>query len=222
MEKIKLYDNVKKLFASILKKDTIAKEIIVERNFDPNHGFQLIKDDASTYLKSFLLPAQLKERINNINNFGYMSQEVGITLKSIIDSKEHDTYVKSIHSKDLDSIFEEGIRCLGTTSSQATTNPNTIEDISLQNTITKVEDLTILVELAKKHNGLSQGFNPIDGTMILQVPKGIDKKDLFYYNENTQTYNIKPIYITGFVPVDENHTVKGLIVYEEKNNNKTI
>ena len=146
-----------------------------------------------------------------------MDHETGLFLKSLLDDPEHDTYIKSVHSKDVDKIMEEGIRCLGNSSSVSTTNPTAVSDISLEHTVTKVDDLTILVELAKKHNGFSQGFNAIDGTMILMVPKGTDKNDMLYYNENTQTFNINPNYIVGFLPVDENHNVKNFVL-----NNKDI
>ena len=54
--------------------------------------------------KNFLLPQQLQTRINNINNLGYMSLEVGFALKSIIDNEECDTYTKSGNSKNVDAI----------------------------------------------------------------------------------------------------------------------
>ena len=57
-----------------------------------------------------------------------MSPEVGFALKSMIDDKEYGTYIKSVHSKDIDSIMEEGIRCLGNSSSVSTFNPESIKN----------------------------------------------------------------------------------------------
>ena len=56
-----------------------------------------------------------------------MSLEVGFALKSIIDNQECDAYTKSGHSKDIDSIMQEGIRCLGNSSSVSTFNPQSIK-----------------------------------------------------------------------------------------------
>lgn len=214
---LKIYDNIKKLFnhkSKLKNSDSID-------NVD--HGFKLTIDDAGAYLKNFLSASQLRERVHNINNIGYMHISTGNMLKSFIKNSEYDTYVKSVHSSDIDSIMEEGIRCLGNSSSIGSTNPNNITDISLQHSITKVDDLTILVELVKKHNGFSQGFNKIDGTIILQIPKNISKQELFCYNETSKTYNIRPDFIIGFIPVDENHNVKGLITsINEIESNKTL
>lgn len=220
MSNLKVFDNIKKLFN---KKIELKNNIdnINERIDSSEHGFQLIKNDLGSYLRNFLLDQQINNRLSNINNLGYMSNEIGLILKSIIDDQNYDTYIKSVHSQDVDSIMNEGIRCLGTSSAISSTNPTDINDISLNNTITKVDDLTILVELVKKHNGFSQGFNAIDGSMILQIPKGINKKEIFYYNEVSNTYNIKPEFIVGFLPVNEKYIVSDFM-YKEKDNSKAI
>jgi len=93
--------------------------------------------------------------------------------------------------------------------------------VSLENTITRIDDLTSLVRSVKSNFGLSQGGNIIDGTIIMQIPRGIPKEELLYYNEQTNTFNIKPEFIVGFLPVNENHIV-GDFIYNNKDNNKTM
>ena len=78
--------------------------------------------------------------------------------------------------------------------------PQTIADIDLGNTVTKVEDLYTLTTILKGANGISQGGNPIDSTVVLKVPKGISIDDMVYYN-GTQ-FSIKPDFIEEFIGTD--------------------
>jgi len=220
MGNIKVFDGIKKLFSNNIKlKNNINS--VTERTISPEHGFQLTENDFGAYLNNFLFHEQKKKIIDDINNMGYMDPEVGITLKNIIDDQNYDTYIKSVHSNDADSITSEGIRCLGTSTSGYNTVPNNINDVSLENTITRIDDLTSLVRSVKSNFGLSQGGNIIDGTIIMQIPRGIPKEELLYYNEQTNTFNIKPEFIVGFLPVNENHIV-GDFIYNNKDNNKTM
>lgn len=219
MGNLKIFDNIKKLFNKNIYLNNNMTNI--ERTISPEFGFQLIKSDLSPYLQNFLTKGQKKERLEMINNYGYLSNETGLILKDMIDDPNYDTYLKSVHSKDIDSIMEEGVRCLGTTSSISTTNPKSIDEIALEETVSKVDDLTILIDAVKSDYGLSPAFNPIDGSIILQIPKDVTKEEMFCYNENSSTYNIKPEFIVGFLPVNEEHKVSDFI-YREKSNNKAI
>ena len=49
------------------------------------------------------------------------------------------------------------------------------------------------------------------------------KNDMLYYNENTQTFNINPNYIVGFLPVDEILNVKNFVLnIKDISSNKAI
>lgn len=223
MNNLKLRDKFKNIANIILKRNKELLDVIEKRPISNEHGFQLTKDDYSQYLKRFLPKEISNQRLRKLNTKGYLSEEIGLTLKSLIDDNEHDTYIKNVHSNYVDSIMEEGIRCLGTSFSLSTTNPDTIDKVSLDNTITKVDDLTVIVEHVKGNNGINVAGNEVNGTMILKIPKGISKEDILYYNSDSKTFNIHPNYIVGFLPVDKNHKVGNWVLPNLKNyENKAI
>ena len=199
MSRLSLYKAIKKLL-------TTNKQEIVSV-----HGFQLSKDDLSVYLKNFLSKDQAEMMLKNINSSGYLSDEIGKSLRELFLNDNYDLYIKSIHDTQIESIFTEGVRCYGTTSLIGITNPSSINEVDLNNTIEKMTELPVLISRIKGNNGYSQGGICINGTLILQIEKGSSKEEILYFNEDTQTYNIKPSYIVGFIPVDEQKNVKGWI-----------
>ena len=80
-------------------------------------------------------------------------------------------------------------------------------------------EFPILVSRIKGNNGYSQGGMSINGTLILQIKKNTSKEEILYFNEDTQTYNIKPSYIIGFLSVDEEMCVKDWIYPGNKEKN---
>lgn len=202
MKKLAWYEEIKKFIKGK------EKNVEVKREFDSVHGFQLNYSDLGEYLSNFLDKKQADMLLNNLNSNGFLSYEIGIELKSLLEDSNFDTYIKSVHDSQIESIFNEGVRCYGTSSSLPTLTPNSIEKVRLVNTITKITDFPILISNIKGNNGMSQGFNMVNGTLIIQFPKNVSKEELLYFNENSHTYNIKPRYIVGFLPVDENQNVK--------------
>ena len=199
MSRLSSYKAIKKLL-------TTNKQEIVSV-----HGFQLSKDDLSVYLKNFLSKDQAEMMLKNINSSGYLSDEIGKSLRELFLNDNYYLYIKSIHDTQIESIFTEGVRCYGTTSLIGITNPSSINEVDLNNTIEKITELPILISRIKGNNGYSQGGIRINGTLILQIEKNISKEEILYFNEDTQTYNIKPSYIVGFIPVDEQKNVKDWI-----------
>ena len=199
MSRLSLYKAIKKLL-------TTNKQEIVSV-----HGFQLSKDDLSVYLKNFLSKDQAEMMLKNINSSGYLSDEIGKSLRELFLNDNYYLYIKSIHDTQIESIFTEGVRCYGTTSLIGLTNPSSTNEVDLNNTIEKITELPILISRIKGNNGYSQGGIRVNGTLILQIEKNISKEEILYFNEDTQTYNIKPSYIVGFIPVDEQKNVKGWI-----------
>ena len=223
MENLRLHDKFKNVVNFILKRNNKSLEIVEERPISKEHGFQLTKEDYGVYLRHFLPKEISKDRIISINQKGYMSEETGASLKALIDDPEHDIYIKNVRSSQIESIMNEGIRCLDSTSSLPTLNPDTIDKVYLEHTVTEIDDLTMMVEHVKGNNGINVAGNIIDGTMILKVPKGTTKEELLYYNSDTNTFNIHPNYIVGFLPVDKEHKVGDWILPNlEKDENKAL
>lgn len=215
MEKISFYKKIRNYF---LKGE---KNLSSNHNNDYNetYGFQLNHSDLDDYLNRYLSDEQKRMFLNRINFLGYLSYDVGQKLKDLFNNSSYDLYVKTVHSSQIHSIFSEGIRCLGKSSSLNTTNPTSVSEVNLDNTITKVDDFPSFIFNIKCSNGLSQGSIQIDGTIILQIPKGIEKTELLYFNEITKTFNINPSYIVGFLPVDSKNVVSDFI-YPDKSNKK--
>ena len=199
MSKLSLYKSIRKLLISN------------RQEMDSKHGFQLSKKDLSDYLRNFLSKEQSEMMLKNINSSGYLSDEIGKSLRELFLNDNYDFYIKSIHDTQIESIFSAGVRCYGTTSLIGTSNPSSIEEVDLSNTIEKITEFPVLISRIKGNNGYSQGGICINGTLILQIEKGSSKEEILYFNEDTQTYNIKPSYIIGFLPVDEQKNVKDWI-----------
>lgn len=185
-----------------LKTNVSAKEI--ERVIDNVHGYQLNISDLDDFYKSklkqgFFTQEQIDNILLDINNKGYLSPETGSYLKNLLDDN-YDIYVKTVNSADLDSIMEKGIYCNGTSTSIGGGMPTNIKDINLNNTITKTNDMLSIVNTIKTANGLSQGLNPIDGTIILKIPKGAKIEDIVI--KSGDIFTIDPKYIDGYVGVD--------------------
>lgn len=207
MKKLSWYEEIKVFLKSLSDKKNAVNIGTVNKS-DSKHGFQLDNSDLGEYLSRYLPKEHADKLLNNINSNGFLLDDIGMFLKSIFGNPDCDTYIKSIHDSQIESIFNEGIRCLGKSSSISTFNPSSIDEVNLDNTITIVTDFPVLISRIKGNYGISEGFNEINGTLILQIPKGASKHDILYFNEDSQTYNIKPIYIVGFLPVDELQNVK--------------
>lgn len=183
---------------------------------DPSHGFQLDMTDLSSYLRNFLTETQATTMLNYINLTGYLSLDTGEFLREMANDETSALHIKSVHSANIDSIFEQGIRCMGTSSSLATLTPRNIDDIVLENTVTRVKEFSQLISLIKGNNGYRQGGNTIDGTLILKIPKDLPIDEIVYYYNDTDTYNIHPQYIVGFLPVDTLSNVGPMIKPDSK------
>lgn len=181
----------------------------VSSNYDEKYGFQLTNSDLGDYLNNFLNHEQKKTFLDSINFNGYLSLENGLLLKELLADKDYDLYIKSIYSGDIDSFFSEGVRCLNNTSSLNQINPKSIEDVKFDASVSLIQKdaFSVLIHSIKNNYGFSQGYNFIDGTLILRFPKGFSKDDILYFNESSNTINIDPKYIVGFIQVDENHNV---------------
>lgn len=207
MKKLSWYEEIKVFLKSLSDKKNMVNVEMVNK-IDSKHGFQLDTSDLGEYLSRYLPKEHADKLLKNVNSNGYLSYDIGMFLKSIFEKPDCDTYIKSIHDSQVESIFSGGIRCLGKSSSMSTINPNSIDEVNIDNTITVVTDFPVLISRIKGNYGRSEGFNEINGTLILQIPKGASKQDILYFNEDSQNYNIKPIYIVGFLPVDELQNVK--------------
>ena len=199
-----------KIFSKNLT-DVNIEEINKTREYNQENGFQVTEADFgplySFYAKSgFFSKEQTKNMIENINNQGYISEDVGSYLDTLFDG-ESDIYIKTVHSNDVDSIFREGIRCMGNTTSGFGEVPTSIENVELENTVTKLDGLFELVTRIKNAKGISQGGNPIDGTLIIKVPKGTNLKDSLVWNNQTKTFNINPDTISSFMPLNNEEAV---------------
>ncbi|MBQ2872654.1 MAG: hypothetical protein IJE89_01480 [Bacilli bacterium] len=203
------------------KNTTVSDSEFNSKNhtIDPVHGLQVdISDMGSFYeskLKSgFFTQQQIDTILSNTNNKGYISPEAGNYYSSLFEDGEYDIYVKTVNSSDVSSIMSEGVRCLGTTTSGYGSTPTDISQVKLINTVNKVDGLYDLVNVLKSSFGISQGMNPIDGTLIIRVPKGVSIESIVYFNQDTNTYNINPEYVDSFSAVDENGIVSEPIFNE--------
>jgi len=178
---------------------------------DSEHGFQLNEDDLGGFFKAkhkqgFFSDEQINNMLESVNSKGYIDENTGRFLKSLFEDENSTIYIKTINSKDANSIMDEGIRCLGSTTSGYGDIPKNISDINLDNTVTNVTDggLYELITRLKGANGLSQGGNPIDGAIIIKVPKDTPIENIFKYNDKLGLYNIDPKYNVGFIGCDSN------------------
>ena len=150
--------------------------------WDLDHGFQLTKKDIQdavpdSWFKMWEKNGQLDEILDKVNKKGYINADMEKFIKQLMNDDEIDIYIKTVHSNDVDSIFD-GIRCYNNTTSGMGKVPTTFDEVQLDATITKVESLYELITILKNAEGLSQGGNPIDGTVILAYPKGLSAKEI--------------------------------------------
>ena len=218
MNKLKLTDKIKQLLGIKLElnKDKFVPTIQYQREYSEANGFQLNFGDLDNWTLQYLQTGFFNnDMVNNMikhsNTTGYIPLEVGETLVSLLKDEEQETYIKTIHSSNLKSIFDEGIRCLGNSASGFGNVPRNINDISLEHTIKPQKMITELLGSIKLAYTKSQGNNPIDGTLIIQIPKNIPNEEIFYFNDSSNTFNIKPEFIKGFVSTNEYQIVSEMI-----------
>ena len=181
---------------------------------DKQHGYQLTRNDLGDFYKAklqqgFFTEEQVDGWLDSINSKGYIDGETGKILKDLFDGDDR-IFIKTIHSSDADSIMNEGIRCLGDSTSTGRPIPKDISDINLENTVTEITDggLYELLTKLKSANGISQGGNPIDGAVIIRIPKDTSIEDIFKYNKELGLFNIDPKYNIGLFETDINGIVK--------------
>lgn len=187
----------------------------IKNVIDPEHGFKLNIDDMGDFYKAnikngFFSSEQIENMLKQVNEKGYIDEITGQKLKNLFNGNS-DIYIKTVNSADVDSIMDEGIRCLGNSTSGGNAAPNIIENIDLGDTMTKVTGggLYELLLRLKNSNGLSQGNNPIDGAMIIEIPKGSSLEDVLKFNPELGIYNLDPKYNLGFIGCDKNGTLDG-------------
>lgn len=198
-----------KLNDANINADTIKNVI------DSEHGFQLNVDDMGDFYKAnikngFFTNEQVENMLKQVNSKGYIDEITGQKLKNLFTG-DSDIYIKTVNSADVDSIMDEGIRCLGNSTSGGNAAPNIIENIDLDDTMTKVTNgglYELLIRL-KNSNGLSQGSNLIDGAMIIEIPKGSSLEEILKFNPELGIYNIDPKYNLGFIGCDEKGILDG-------------
>ncbi len=190
-------------------------EETIRNVIDPEHGFQLNIDDMGDFYKAnikngFFSSEQIQNMLKQVNEKGYIDEITGQKLKNLFNGNS-DIYIKTVNSADVDSIMDEGIRCLGNSTSGGNAAPNIIENIDLGDTMTKVTGggLYELLLRLKNSNGLSQGNNPIDGAMIIEIPKGSSLEDILKFNPELGIYNLDPKYNLGFIGCDKNGILDG-------------
>lgn len=193
-----------------------------KRTVSDEHGFQLNLDDArrdKEFMNSFSIDGgsvhRLENFINNINTKGFLSYETGAILEKCIQDNDSDLYTATAHSDNLETIFANGIPCFY----REPTLPE-LDKICITLTARKrTELITTVLGIKDAHSLL--GFNKdTNGTVLLKIPKNYSNKDILYFDQENQTYNIKPEFIIGFLPVDDKHNVGELITRENINQQK--
>lgn len=230
------FDYAKDYITTMKIKSKINKAL--ENLANSGHGFQLNFDDLGESYKiqlknGFFTEQDIFNILAGINSKGYVDEATGNFLKSLFDG-DNKIYIKTVWSSDVDSIMNEGIRCLGlgNSNSVGASIPKTIADVELENTVTDVTmgGLSELIDLLKSANGLSQGGNPINGAMILSIPKDASLEDILKYNAKNGWFNIDPKYNVGFIGASKDGildatgipTVKGFSkILDALNNNVT-
>ena len=200
----------------IPKIDSDIPSSSVIREIDDIHGYQLNESDIAGFYKSrldsgFFTKEQIDKMLDNINNKGFLSKETGEYISNLFEDPNYDVYVKTINDMDLDSIKEKGLYCNNYATSIGGSAPKSIDDINLDATVTRVDNVIDAINTVKNANGLSQGMNPINGTLVLKIPKDAKLEDLIYFDETEGVYLIDPKYIDSFLGVDENGVVDKVI-----------
>lgn len=193
--------------------------LISKREFDEIFGYQLCIDDFGSFYKGniergFFTSIQVDNMLAIVNQKGYLDERTGNYLNSIFNNNS-DIYIKTVHSSDVDSIMKEGVRCLGSSTSGSGFSPRSVSQVKLENTITWIDGMFDLVHTLKNANGISQGLNPIDGTIVLSIPNGVGINEVLYFNESSGCYCIKPEYIDCFIGVNE----RGIVSEPKFNDN---
>lgn len=182
------------------------------KRMDDIHGYQLDINDVTGFYKNgldsgFFTKEQINNILDNINSKGYLSKETGEYLTNLFTDPDYDVYVKTINDSDLDSINAKGLYCNNYASSIGGSKPQSVKQIDLEATVTKVDNVLDVVSKVKSANGVSQGMNPINGTLILKIPKGASLDDIVYFNSSENAFCIDPKYIDTFLGVDKNGVV---------------
>ena len=206
------------LFSRLKEKKLLKEEAQIQRQYSEEHGFLLNINDLREFMR-YQARGFEDNFVNRINEKGYLSPEIGEYLESLVNDPNDEVYIKSIHSSHAEPIFEEGIRCFNNLTSGFANVPTSVEKVNLDSTISKGFDLVSVVYSVKRNYGISQGGNPIDGTLILTIPKGTEKEDLLYYNDESNTFNIRPEYIACFIQTNEKRDVRNIYYNEGYNKN---
>ena len=181
------------------------------RIYTDENGMQCTKDDLGPNPNKFF-----DGELELWNSKGYIDEQTGAYLESLFDG-EHDVYIKTIHSTDLDSIYNEGLYCNNNATSGANGTATSANDVNFSSMITEVDSLFELSCILKSAtaNGVSQGGNPINGTLILAVPKGTDLHQYVYESNISNGLCLSPEIISSFVQVDSSGTVSEPIMYQD-------
>lgn len=199
-------------------KNVFYEEIKPDPRVDSIHGFRLLIDDLSEEFKAnFKKEEEIHQKLYTINNLGYISVEAGAKLKEIYDDPNYDLYTKGINENQLETLLNDGIPCMVVDPQTINNNPYIVNQIPYQGFMTKINDILLLFEIVKKNCGLTQGNNLIDGTLVIQIPKNAVNSDVLYFNKNTNTYNIKPEYLKGFLPVNHSNVVRDWVLPKNSN-----
>lgn len=81
--------------------------------------------------------------LNIVNQKGYLSERTRAYLSSIF--RNNDIYIKTVYSSNVNSIMNEGIRCLGSSTSGRSANLSSTYSIQLNDIITKIDGMYELV-----------------------------------------------------------------------------
>lgn len=214
--KINNLNDVVKVKESIIGNDTVidSNQSTLSQNnriYSDENGFQVTQDDfAGIYKKyaesGFFSKDQINTMINNVNGKGFIGEYAGKYIEKLFNG-DYDVYFKTVYSSDVDSIMDEGIRCLGSTTSGFGSFPTDVSEINMENTVYQASGIYDLTSAIKNANGISSGGNPTDGTMIVRVPKGMELKNLLYFNEKSKCYCIMPEYCDSFFKVSSDGIV---------------
>lgn len=201
--------NLNELFNDSIDGSKVSSTV---RQIDEVHGYQLNENDITGFYKSrldsgFFTKEDINKLIDSINNKGYMSKDVGEYVTNLFNDPNYEIYAKTINSTDLISIKEKGLYCNNYATSIGGSLPKSLDDINLEATITRMDNVIDAVNTVKNANGFSQGMNPTNGTIILKIPKNAKIDDIVYYNKDDGAYCIDSKYIDSFFGVDSNGTV---------------
>lgn len=217
-----LSDVSKKNANSARERDVLSasNDIELERVIDENYGFQVNKNDMGEFYRTklesgYFTENQIQNMLDIVNKRGYISNDAGNYYASLFEEPNYDIYVKTVYSSDVDSIMQEGLRCLGSFTSGCGLPPKTISEINMENVVTQVSSLHDLIVTLKSAIGFSQGLNPINGTIIVKIPKGMKISEIVYFNEVSGFFCIKPRFIACFSKVDENGVVSEPRFYDD-------